>query len=63
MKENFNKRRNRGRPKTTWIDLIKEDTNLPVATAEKYEKDGKKWRNNVNTKLENSLLGVSNSLK
>ena len=49
-KEDFNKRRNRGRPKTRWIDLIKDDTGLPVATAEKYTKDRKKWRNNINTK-------------
>ena len=42
MKEDFNKRRNRGRPKKRWTDLIKEDTKLPVATAEKYAKDRKK---------------------
>ena len=59
-KEDFNKRRNRGRPKKRWIDLIKEDTGLPVATAEKYTKDRKKWRNNVNNKWTKSLSGVCN---
>ena len=59
-KEDFNKRRNRGRPKKRWIDLIKEDTGLPVATAEKYTKDRKKWRNNVNNKWAKSLSGVCN---
>ena len=60
MKEDFNKRRNRGRPKKRWIDLIKEDTGLPVATAENYTKDRKKWRNNVNNKWAKSLSGVCN---
>ena len=32
------------------IDLIKEETGLPVATAEKNAKDRKKRRNNLNTK-------------
>ena len=50
MKEDFDKRRNRGRPKKRWTDLIKEDTGLPVAIAGKYAKDGMKWRNNANTK-------------
>ena len=59
-KEDFNKRRNRGRPKKRWIDLIKEDTGLPVATAEKYTKDRKNWRNNVNNKWAKSLSGVCN---
>ena len=59
-KEDFNKRRNRGRPKKRWIDLIKEDTGLPVATAEKYTKDRKKWRNNVNNKWAKSLSGMCN---
>ena len=59
-KEDFNKRRNRGRPKKRWIDLIKEDTGLPVATAEKYTKDRKNWRNYVNNKWAKSLSGVCN---
>ena len=60
MKEDFNKGRNRGRPKKRWTDLIKEDTGLPVATAENYTKDRKKWRNNVNNKWAKSLSGVCN---
>ena len=60
IKEDFNKRRNRERPKKRWIDLIKEDTGLPVITTEKYAKDRKKWRNNVNTKRSKPLSGVCN---
>ena len=43
MKEDFNNKRNRGRPKKRWIDLIKKDTRLPVATTNNYAKDRKKW--------------------
>ena len=32
-------------------DLIREDTGLPLATAEKYGADRERWRKNVNTKL------------
>ena len=63
MKVDFNKRRNRGRPKKRWIDLIKEGTGLPVATAGKYAKDRMKWRNNVNTKWAKPLSGVCNYVK
>ena len=58
MKKDFNKRRNRRKPRKRWIDLIKEDTGLPVATAEKYAKDRNKWRNNVNTKWTKPLSGM-----
>ena len=38
IKEDFNKKRNRGRPHKRWLDFIKEDTGLPVATAKNYAK-------------------------
>ena len=60
MKEDFVKKRKRGRPYKRWLDLIKEDTGLPVAAAEKYTKDRKRWRNDVNNRWAKSLLGVCN---
>ena len=62
MKEDFNKRRNRGRSKKRWTDLIKEDNALPVATNEKYPKNRKKWTNNVNTEWAKLLSGVCNQV-
>ena len=50
MKEGFNEKRNRGRSHKRWLDLIKEDTGLPVATTEKYVKNKNRWRTNVNIK-------------
>ena len=48
MKEDFDKKRTSTRPHKRWLDLIKEDTGLPVATAEKYAKDKDRWRKNIN---------------
>ena len=62
MKEDFNKRRNRGRSKKRWTDLIKEDNALPVVTDEKYPKNRKKWTNNVNTEWAKLLSGVCNQV-
>ena len=50
FKEDFRKKRGRGRPPKRWSDLIKEDTGLPLATAEKYARDRENWRRKVNTK-------------
>ena len=33
------KKRGKGRPPKCWTGLIKEDTGLPLLTAEKYAKD------------------------
>ena len=63
MKEDFDKRRNRGRAHKRWLDLIKEDTGLPVATAEKYVKNKNGWRTNVNIKWAKPLSGVCNYVK
>ena len=60
MKKDFVKKRKRGRPYKRWLDLIQEDTGFPVATAEKYAKDKKSWRNNVNKRWAKHLLGVCN---
>ena len=59
MMKDFVKKK-RGRPHKLWLDLIKEDTGLPVATAEKYAIDKRRWRNNANNRWANPLLGVCN---
>ena len=38
MKVDFVAKRKRGRPAKRWSDLIKEDTGLPIATAERIAK-------------------------
>ena len=48
MKEDFDKRRNRGRPHKRCSGVIKKDTGIPDSTAEKYAKDNNIWGNNVN---------------
>ena len=48
MKEDFAKKRTSARPHKRWLYLIKEDTGLPVATAETYAKDKDRWRKNIN---------------
>ena len=47
MKEDFVAKRKRGRPAKRWSDLIKEDTGLPIATANRMAKDRLRWRKNV----------------
>jgi hypothetical protein len=59
-KEDFKKKRKRGRPPKRWTDQIKEDTGLPLLTAEKYAKDRKRWRALVNDKWAKLRLGVCN---
>jgi hypothetical protein len=49
-KDDFKKKRKRGRPPKRWIDHIREDTGLPPLTAEKYAQDKKRWRSLVNNK-------------
>ena len=39
LKEDLKGKRRRGRPHKRWLDLIREDTGIPVATAKKYAKD------------------------
>ncbi len=58
MKGDFRKKRGRGRPPKRWTDLIREDTALPLSTAEKYSKDRLKWRGLVNTKWCKASDGV-----
>ena len=60
IKEDFSKKSNRGRPKKKCNGLIKRGTRLLEATAEKYAKDRKKWRNNANTKWAKPLSGMCN---
>ena len=48
MKEDFDKKRTSAMPHKRWLDLIKEDTGLPVATAEKCAKDKDRWSKNIN---------------
>ena len=60
MKEDFLTKRRRGRPPKRWQDLIKADTGLPLATAERYAQDRKLWNKNVNTKWAKPLHGVCN---
>ena len=43
-KEDFTKRRPRGRPPKRWVDQIKADTGLPVLTAERRARDRIVWR-------------------
>ena len=50
FKDDFKKKRKRGRPPKRWIDHIREDTGLPPLTAEKYAQDKKRWRILVNNK-------------
>ena len=40
--------------------MIKEDIDLPVATAEKYTKNKERWRKNVNTACQKLLSVVCN---
>ena len=58
MKGDFKNARGRGRPPKRWTDLIKGDTALPIATAEKYAKDRIKWRRLVDTKWCKASTGV-----
>ena len=48
LKEEFAGRRKRGRPEKRWQDTIREDTGLPIATAERYAQDRTRWRQKVN---------------
>ena len=48
MKEEFVGTRKRGRPEKRWQDIIREDTGLPLATAERYAQDRLRWRQKVN---------------
>ena len=43
-KQDFPHPRPRGRPPKRWIDLIKDDTGLPILTAERNTQDRSRWR-------------------
>ena len=43
FKQNFHQRRRRGRPPKRWSDNIKQDTNLPLLTAERYSRNKNRW--------------------
>ena len=58
--EDFDKKKNRGRPHKRWLDLIKENTGLPIATAGRHAKDKYRWRKNVNIRWAKPLSGVRN---
>jgi hypothetical protein len=44
-------RRPRGRPRTTWLDHIKADTGLPIATAWTRAMDRTRWRRGATATL------------
>ena len=48
LKNEFQGKRKRGRPAKRWQDVIREDTGLPIATAERYARDRIRWREKVN---------------
>ena len=43
-KQDFPHSRSRGRPPKRWIDLIKDDTGLPILTAERNTQERSRWR-------------------
>ena len=47
-KEDFTSSRPRGRPPKRWKDQIKEDTGLPIGTAERNALQRENWRGQVN---------------
>jgi len=47
LKDEFQGTRRRGRPAKRWQDKIREDTGLPLATAERYARDRTRWREKV----------------
>ena len=44
LKSEFQGTRMRGRPAKRWQDVIREDTGLPIATAERYVRERVRWR-------------------
>ena len=48
LNNDFNKKRNRGRPPKRWKDQLKEDTNLDVHALNQIAVDRVEWRNMVN---------------
>ena len=51
---NFTNKRPKGRPPKRWIDQIRDDTGLPIATAVKYAADRSKWRKTCHKKAKGS---------
>ena len=49
MKNDFQKKRKRGRPPKRWIDQLKEDTGLSIPTLDTLAADRIVWRRKVNT--------------
>ena len=47
-KDDFNKKRTKGRPPKRWTDQIKNDVGIPLLTAEKYSLDRERWRCSIN---------------
>ena len=47
LKQDFETKRKRGRPAKRWQDLIREDTGLPLGTAERYAQNKELWRKKV----------------
>ena len=43
-KEDFDGTRPKGRPPKRWSDQIREDTGLPLLTAERYCQDRERWK-------------------
>ena len=50
-KLDFTNKRPRGRPPKRWSDHIRQDTNLPILTAERLSKDRIKWKKAVRTNV------------
>ena len=59
MKEDFKDKRPKGRHPKRWSDQIREDTKIPLATAQKYAKDRGKLRRLVNEKWAKPHVGCA----
>ena len=59
-KDNFPDKRPPGRPPKRWEDQIREDTGLPLLTAEKYAKDRKRWKSCVEKNCARIQTGLCN---
>jgi hypothetical protein len=59
-KKDFPNKRPRGRPPKRWKDQIREDTGLPILTAERNALQRKNWRGEVNAERARTRRGLRN---
>ena len=57
-KRDFKQRRPRGRPPKRWSDLIREDTGIPLLTAERRARDRQKWKEFISKKCAKIPVGL-----